>query len=86
MALDRDLSLEVFRRDGWRCRHCKSSEGLHPHHLKYKSQQGPDELWNLITLCFKCHRAHHDGKLRIVFEVCGTETVVKFTRVNNWKP
>jgi len=29
---------------------------LDPHHVQPRGRGGPDELWNLITLC----RAHHD--------------------------
>jgi predicted HNH restriction endonuclease len=52
-------------RDGWRCFYCNSSQNLHPHHITFKSQGGPDELWNLLTLCMNCHRDVHDGKLLV---------------------
>jgi 5-methylcytosine-specific restriction endonuclease McrA len=86
--LDRNTALRVYVRDCWRCRHCKSRGPLHPHHLKYKSQGGGDELSNLITLCFICHRAHHDGLLTI--DVIGVTLnmypEVKFTRNKGWRP
>jgi predicted HNH restriction endonuclease len=44
-------------------------EGLHPHHVEYRSAGGEDELDNLVTLCAWCHAALHDGHLSI--EVVG---------------
>lgn len=36
------------------------------HHILYLSEGGPDEGWNLITLCENCHHniAHKDKKLQ----------------------
>jgi 5-methylcytosine-specific restriction endonuclease McrA len=87
MALPPELSRACFRRDGWRCRHCGDSSGLHPHHVVYKSHGGKDELNNLLTLCWKCHRGHHDGKLDItVVKLLPSDLVVKFIRKDGWKP
>ena len=35
------------------------------HHIIFRSQGGSDELDNLITLCEKCHKAIHDGKITL---------------------
>ena len=66
---------KVYERDNYRCRFCNYSMGLHPHHIKYKSAGGSDTLDNLVTLCWICHRAVHDGFLtcerhmdKVVFE------------------
>jgi len=78
---------EAIKRDGFKCRHCRMRQGLHAHHVVYRSHQGPDELNNLITLCSACHRGHHDGKLGIeIVEVLSRDVVVKFTRKSGWKP
>ena len=46
---------------------CKNGWPLDiPHHIKYKSQGGKDEVKNLILLCIHCHRLVHDGKLKII--------------------
>ena len=55
----------MYRRDRWRCRSCNDSHNLTPHHIKFQSQGGGDDLDNLITLCIACHNKVHDGKLDI---------------------
>lgn len=40
----------------------KHTSALHVHHIIYLSQNGVDELWNLITLCDHCHRVVHSNK------------------------
>jgi 5-methylcytosine-specific restriction endonuclease McrA len=53
------LKSEVLNRDGWKCQCCGSKTNLHVHHLKKRSQLGPDAADNLITLCAGCHRREH---------------------------
>lgn len=55
---------EVRARDKGRCRYCGTTQGIQGHHILYRSQQGPDEAWNLISLCEPCHRFMHDNKRR----------------------
>jgi hypothetical protein len=31
------------------------------HHVLFRSRGGPDEAWNLVTLCEGCHRLLHEG-------------------------
>jgi hypothetical protein len=54
--------LEVFQRDGWRCRHCNAeSRQLHAHHIAYLRGLAPwdyDGRW-LVSLCDRCHEAEH---------------------------
>jgi 5-methylcytosine-specific restriction endonuclease McrA len=84
-----DLCWHVLDRDGWRCRSCGSRNNLHVHHIIFRSQQGPDEMWNLITLCSSCHDGVHkdvkDGEygLRIWNHLDGT---VWMQRRQGWKP
>jgi hypothetical protein len=59
---------EVFERDRWWCTApaCSARRNLHRHHIVYRSHQGPDEAWNLTTLCAWHHqRGVHAGALRI---------------------
>src|SRR5690606_7211647 len=49
------LRESVMRKDSNRCRACRSRNGLDVHHIYYKSQGGPHEASNLITLCKECH-------------------------------
>ncbi len=79
---------KVFQRDNYKCRHCGNRNGIHPHHVTFKSQQGEDRLNNLITLCWKCHlEGIHRRKLLIeVLQILENDVVVRFTRVGKWKP
>lgn len=43
-------------------RTCKSNHG---HHIFFYSECGEATVGNIITLCPKCHRAYHSGKLNI---------------------
>lgn len=54
-----ELRKQVYRRDDWRCALCDSTRGLHCHHVVKRSQGGPNEEWNLITLCTFCHATIH---------------------------
>ena len=71
----RELRNAVFLRSGMRCentidgRRCKENFGwfnFNLHHLTHRSLGGSDTPENTIAVCFTCHRAHHDGKRRIV--------------------
>lgn len=78
--MDRETAIRVYIRDDWRCRHCRSRENLHAHHLQYRSHGGEDKLYNLITLCYRCHREHHDGRLGIEWTKTGKGVIIKFNR------
>lgn len=57
----------ILERDRY-CRGCGGSipsQQLHVHHILFRSQGGPDEDWNLISLCPGCHdKAHGIGGRR----------------------
>lgn len=53
---------DVRERDGHHCRLCGSTNWTEVHHIQYRSQGGPDEKWNLITLCKECHMNAHASK------------------------
>lgn len=42
---------------------------IEAHHIIHKSLGGPDELYNLITLCHFCHRKIEDHKIDIWFDI-----------------
>lgn len=44
------------------CILCGSAWNLHIHHILYRSEGGPTELWNLIRLCERCHIMVHENK------------------------
>lgn len=85
--LPKRLQQECFDRDGWKCRYCGNRNGLHPHHVIYRSHGGSDNMNNLLTLCWKCHRAIHDGFLGLtVLEVLLFDLRIRFKRMRGWKP
>ncbi len=47
----------IYSRDGWRCTTpaCTSRRNLEMHHVRHRSDGGPDAEWNLATAC----RLHH---------------------------
>lgn len=61
--------------------------GLHPHHVIYRSAAGGHALSNLLTLCSECHRAEHGGFLEVVvIEILEKDLRVRFVRLKGWKP
>jgi hypothetical protein len=59
-----ELRRRVMELDGNRCRFCGGGRLLHVHHVVYRSQQGPHEQSNLVTLCLSCHDEVHSDKKR----------------------
>ena len=49
----------VYKRDGYRCALCDSTNGLQIHHVVKRSLGGSDHPHNLIALCWKCHAVAH---------------------------
>lgn len=50
--------LEIFERDGWKCRACgEKDKSLHVHHIFYLPKKEPWDIPNgfLITFCEDCH-------------------------------
>ncbi len=53
----------VYERDRERCRWCgATNQGLHLHHINYRSAGGDHSPENLITLCPRHHRLVHTDK------------------------
>ena len=50
---------DVYRRDGYRCALCDSTDGLQIHHVVPRGQGGTNSPHNLITLCWRCHSYAH---------------------------
>lgn len=75
--------LEIFQRDGFQCRACKTKEvELHVHHLKYTGSDPWDaENGDLETLCSECHKAREDAN-RWMIELIrrsGTECLLQLS-------
>lgn len=63
-GIDRKTRREVYRRDGWRCALCDSTQYIQIHHAVPRGEGGTDEMQNLITLCADCHALAHGMDLR----------------------
>ncbi|MBS2040925.1 HNH endonuclease [bacterium] len=59
---------KILRRDGYRCAvpGCENSIWLETHHIIFYADGGLTVPENLITLCTRCHKHVHEGRLRIV--------------------
>ena len=57
-------------RDQYMCFICgeihKTSEG---HHMFLYSEDGPEMVQNIITLCKPCHKDYHAGRLPVTFYI-----------------
>ena len=61
------LKKRVAARDRHRCQvpGC-SRPAVDCHHIRYRVHGGPDEEWNLISVCLAHHHGGiHDGRLRV---------------------
>lgn len=52
----------IYRRDGWQCALCSSTQYLQIHHIEPRGKFGSNDRHNLITLCSKCHAEAHGVK------------------------
>ena len=63
MRMHANISNEVrrgiYKRDGFRCALCDSTEGLQIHHVIPRGVGGSSSPMNLICLCSRCHNAAH---------------------------
>lgn len=56
----------IRARDKHTCQHCgKSNCILEVHHKIQRKDGGTNKANNLITLCKKCHKEHHNGKINV---------------------
>ncbi len=58
----------IHGRDRWCCRvpSCRARTGLHAHHVVFRSQNGDDASYNLLTVCNNHHKQIHQYKLIIL--------------------
>lgn len=59
------MRLEIFERDQWECRYCKSkTQTLVVHHTYYLPGREPWEYeeQDLITLCIECHESDRNDR------------------------
>jgi len=57
----------VLHRDGHCCQvpGCTTRRGLDLHHIIHWEHDGPTDTWNLVTLCSRHHRMHHQLRLGV---------------------
>lgn len=72
--ISKEMRREVYRRDGWRCALCDSTDGLQIHHIKPRGKGGANHPMNLITLCWRCHAAAHGSIMMLDQYVMTTPT------------
>jgi len=60
-----NVKMYVRHRDNYQCRNCKNKNvKLQVHHI-ISRKTGGDSPDNLVTLCEKCHRDYHSGKIKL---------------------
>ena len=63
-GIDKETRRKVYRRDGFRCALCDSTQYIQIHHAVPRGQGGTNNIQNLITLCQDCHALAHGIDLR----------------------
>lgn len=57
-------------RDNFMCLICAEvSSTAQGHHMLLHSEDGPEMLDNIITLCKLCHKDYHRGNLKLTFHL-----------------
>jgi hypothetical protein len=58
---------QVAERDGWKCTRpgCSNRSALTANHIISRGRSGPDDDWNLHTVCAVCHNAITEGRLKV---------------------
>lgn len=55
-------------RDCFMCFICSKVTGTaEGHHMLFHSEDGPEIIENIVTLCKPCHVDYHGGKLQVSF-------------------
>ena len=62
---ERTRRIVEHRDGGCRVPGCQHDRFVEVHHIIHWSKHGPTDTWNLICLCPKQHRLHHQGRLGI---------------------
>ncbi len=62
---DRTRRIVEHRDGGCRVPGCRHDRFVEVHHIIHWSAHGPTDTWNLICLCPRHHRLHHQGRLGI---------------------
>lgn len=73
---------EVYKRDGYRCALCDSTDGLQIHHIRPRGKGGASHPMNMIALCWRCHNAAHGSMIDdSIYSIIDTDLdLMKLTR------
>lgn len=83
----------ILARDNYTCQHCKGKSKdkvLNTHHIESR-KTGGNAPNNLITLCSKCHKDYHEGKIKLKIDRkkslrdCAYMNIMKWRLVNSLK-
>ena len=67
-AKHKQVQKQGKQRDNFMCFICAEvSPDVEGHHMLLHSEDGPENVNNIITLCKQCHRDYHAGRLKISF-------------------
>src|SRR3990172_985267 len=79
------LRTACFKRDKYTCQRCEvhntQGRGLNAHHLIPRSEDGADEIYNLITLCEDCHNYVEVNNLRTKVDIIGSYATPDYVAV-----
>lgn len=82
-GIDNKTRKAVYRRDGYRCALCDSTDGLQIHHVKPRGKGGADHPMNLITLCWRCHAAAHGSIVNDAYATMIQQSMMMNERTKN---
>jgi len=63
-GIPKELSRQIYRREGYMCAVCGSPDRLCIHHYIPRGRGGRNHPHNLIVLCFECHLTIHGDRGR----------------------
>jgi hypothetical protein len=70
--IPKGVELKVLARDLNACARCGKKLGIHLHHVIFRSTGGPNEVWNLTSVCEYDHACIHGGTLEVFMDPLGT--------------
>lgn len=78
MSVRKPTKKFVKIRDNSRCRKCGEAKELQIHHVLPQRLGGPDEDFNLISLCAECHCAWHRLEMELDIKYTAKRVVTIF--------
>jgi hypothetical protein len=71
LQIPKGVEVKRLAMDRKRCARCESHLNLHLHHVIFRSKGGPNEVWNLLTVCERDHACIHGGTLEVFLDAQG---------------